>query len=113
MAPQTLTAHSNPFKPYDELLFSLTKASFVHPPSDYNMLEKALSLGKPELLEPLTRVPSKMSPFKRVDARPDIGFFEQGIVTGGVMLLSTIVTVTGVCCYYWMGLPQGMFLRRV
>ncbi|KAK0383841.1 hypothetical protein NLU13_9752 [Sarocladium strictum] len=111
MAPRTLTAHSNPFRPYDELLFSLTKAHFVNPPSDYNMLERALSLGKPELLEPLTRAASRLAPFKRAEGRPDIGFFEQGIITGGVMLLSTVFTVTGVCCYYWMGVP--MFLRRL
>ncbi|CAK7219730.1 hypothetical protein SBRCBS47491_003949 [Sporothrix bragantina] len=37
-------------------------------------------------------------------ARPlkgtQLGFFEQGIVTGGVLLLSSVVTCTGFMCYY-------------
>jgi hypothetical protein len=111
MAPKTQTAHSNPFKPYDELLFSLNKAHFITPPNDYTLLDKALTLGKAELLEPLTKLASTITPFKRADSRPDIGFFEQGIVTGGLMFLSTIFTVTGVACYYWVGVP--VFLRRL
>lgn len=29
-----------------------------------------------------------------------IGFFEQGILIGGSLLLTTVITCTGVLCYY-------------
>lgn len=30
----------------------------------------------------------------------DIGFFNQGIVTGGILVLSTALSCTGLLCYY-------------
>lgn len=76
-------------------------------------MEQVLCSGEQELLSSLDRESSAGMPvYKRAEKRVDIGFFDQGIVTGGVMLLSTVFTVAGFGCYYGFGIVRNYLQFR-
>jgi hypothetical protein len=97
-----LVRRSSTLSAYSEDLFSLSKAIFVGPSSDNKLLRDLLSNPKAHSISPLSskEVSPPIAAFKRVEGRADIGFFNQGIVTGAVMFLSTVALVGGCGCYY-------------
>lgn len=97
-----LARRSSTVSAYSEDLFSLPKAVFVKPSSDDKLLRDLLSNPKAQSISPLSskEVLPPIAAFKRVEGRADIGFFNQGIVTGAVMFLSTMALVGGCGCYY-------------
>ena len=97
-----LARRSSTLTAYSEDLFSLPKAVFVKPPKDDKLLRDLLSNPKAHSISSIlsTKTSPPIAAFKRVEGRADIGFFNQGIVTGAVMFLSTVALVGGCGCYY-------------
>lgn len=97
-----LTRRSSTFTIYSEDLLSLPKSVFITPSEHTTLLQDLLSNPKAQHLSSLLseKISAPISVFKRVEGRADIGFFDQGIVTGALMFLSTMVVVGGCGCYY-------------
>ena len=72
-------------------------------------LAQLLEQASPQQLSMLAqKALSKLPAVKRASQGiTHIGFFQTGILTGGVLLLSTVLGVTGVCSYYAFGLVRS------
>ncbi|CAK7207216.1 hypothetical protein SEUCBS139899_010025 [Sporothrix eucalyptigena] len=96
-------AGSPPSPPWTERystdLFSVPKPQFVTQTKS-TLLDNILAGGTRHLKELEKKATVALTPQKRPLKAVQLGFFEQGIVTGGVLLLSSVVTCTGVLCYY-------------
>lgn len=66
------------------------------------LVDRVLLLGGTarQLQELQTKATAALVPFQRPAKAAYIGFFEQGIITGGLLLLSSVATGTGLLCYY-------------
>ncbi|CRK29019.1 hypothetical protein BN1723_006863 [Verticillium longisporum] len=93
-SPDTLT-------PYSERHFTLAKGQFIEPTKDGQRLAQLFFEASPKgcrILHEEASAPLK--DMNRVKKGGDIGFFNQGIVTGGIIVLSTAISCTGLLCYY-------------
>lgn len=81
--------------PYATTLFSIPKPQYIVPTT----LSKTIAaiLSNPHSTA-VVLDPKALPPVKRLKNRLALGFFEQGIVTGGVLLLSAVLSCTG-----WVG----------
>jgi hypothetical protein len=82
---------------YTQDLFTTPKGIFCQPPKTGAVPDLATVSINAWAWGDLT--PPSIRLLKRATKRPDIGFFEQGIITGGLMLLSS-VAMGGFGCYY-------------
>lgn len=94
---------------YSERLFTLPKVQFLAPSSQDVSLKQAMHQALPQQLALMDKQASdKVAEFKRrTQGVTHFGFFNQGIATGGILLLSTVVTATALSCYYGFGLIRG------
>lgn len=89
------------FTRYDTTLFTLPKPQFVSRPAHARILDSILPASSPRELQRLDdEATARLPEPKRLKKGGDIGFFSQGIVTGGIVVLSTGVTCAGALCYY-------------
>lgn len=109
MAPLNTAVNPKSYAPYDEADFSRPKAQFVTPSGQESLLSRVLQQTSPDHLAMLTQgMTAKLPAVKRTkQGITHIGFFNQGVVTGGILLLSTVLGVAGVCSYYGFGLIRG------
>ncbi|KAK4119839.1 ALDH-like protein [Parathielavia appendiculata] len=112
MAPSNTSVDPETYLPYNEALFSKPRAQFVAASAPDSLLATILRQSSPQQLgllarEALAKLPAVK---RRHQGITHIGFFNQGVVTGGVLLLSTVLGVTGVCSYYGYGLVRSRFL---
>ncbi|EGY19352.1 uncharacterized protein VDAG_09812 [Verticillium dahliae VdLs.17] len=93
-SPDTLT-------PYSERHFTLAKGQFIEPTKDGQRLAQLFFEASPKGCQILHEEASAaLKDMNRVKKGGDIGFFNQGIVTGGIIVLSTAISCTGLLCYY-------------
>lgn len=113
MAPANSAINPETRSPYDEEMFSKPKAQFVTVSRQDALLAQVLHQASPQQLGLLAQgAMARLSPVKRgKQGITHIGFFDQGVLTGGVLLLSTILGVTGLCSYYGFGLVRGRLLQ--
>jgi hypothetical protein len=109
MAPLNTSVSPETYLPYNETLFSKPKALFVAPSVQDSLLAQILRQASPQHLtklaqEALVNLPAVK---RRSQGITHFGFFNQGVLTGGVLLLSTVLGVTGVCSYYGFGLVRS------
>ncbi|KAJ4506704.1 hypothetical protein HRR83_007769 [Exophiala dermatitidis] len=97
--------------PYDPALFTLPKPQYVSTWNRTRLLDGVL------LEDSGTRVTrleaelaaARLPEVQRLKNGHDLGFFEQGIVTGGVVVLLTVVTCAGFLVYSTRGRLQSLF----
>ena len=110
-APQGVHPDPQALGPYSEALFTLPKIHFTLPSAKDMIVEKALSQGGAEILMSLNQdISSGLPDFKREADRADIGFFNQGVVTGGVIFLSTVVMLASLGYYHGFGMARQYLL---
>ncbi|KAI8632759.1 Aldehyde/histidinol dehydrogenase [Xylariaceae sp. FL1651] len=86
---------------YTQNLFSVPKASFVVACHDDQILEEALYEKSAQNLSLLDQQAStKIVGFSRPKRGAAIGFFEQGIIIGGILTISISVSLIGVLGYW-------------
>lgn len=109
--PVTPSGHSyNPqsLTPYDETQFTVPKSQFIEPTQTDNVLDKLILEPSPLALRKLSdEAAAGLKEMVRPKKGGDIGFFNQGIVTGGILVLSTAVSCTGLLCYYIFRLTRS------
>lgn len=110
MAPKDQPLNPATLARYEDRHFTLPKAQFIsgstHPHS--RIIEKALSTPSTDILTTLdAEATAKLKDMVRPKKGGDIGFFNQGIVTGGVLVLSTVLSGTGFLCYYLFRAAQA------
>ncbi|KAH7014596.1 Aldehyde/histidinol dehydrogenase [Microdochium trichocladiopsis] len=95
MTPATTSYNVALSTPYPTILFSLPKPQHIVP----TVLSKTIAsiMSNPHSTA-VVLDPKALPPVKRLKNRLALGFFEQGIVTGGVILLSVVLSCTG-----WVG----------
>ncbi|KLU92909.1 hypothetical protein MAPG_11857 [Magnaporthiopsis poae ATCC 64411] len=114
MTPQTLAGDLSNFSPYGQDVFSLPKTQIVAPSAQETSLAKALQLDPPGCglgaalaLEAAAKLPALERPYPGIRG---LHFFMQGILTGGILLLSPVLTAVGVGSYYGIALfKAGVF----
>lgn len=109
MAPLNSAVNPESYAPYSEADFTRPKAQFVTPSRQESLLARALQNASPDQLaalaqETIAKLPAVHRAHQGIT---HIGFFNQGVVTGGILLLSTVLGVTGVCSYYGFGLIRS------
>jgi hypothetical protein len=109
ISPLNTSVDPQTYLPYNETLFSKPKAQFVAASAHDSLLAQILRQASPQQLsilaqEALVSLPAVK---RRHQGITHFGFFNQGVVTGGVLLLSTVLGVTGVCSYYGFGLVRS------
>jgi hypothetical protein len=88
-------------KRYSTALFSLPRPQFITQPKATPLVDRVLLGGTARQLKELqTKATAALVPFQRPAKAAYVGFFEQGIITGGFLLLSSVATGTGLLCYY-------------
>ncbi len=109
MAPLNTVVNPESYAPYGEADFSRHKSQFVTPLGQESLLSRVLQQTSPDHLAILAQgMTAKLPAIKRTkQGITHIGFFNQGVVTGGVLLLSTVFGVAGVCSYYGFGLIRS------
>jgi hypothetical protein len=109
MAPLNTFIDPQTYAPYNEALFCRPKGQFVAPSAQETVLAQLLQHASPQQLNTLAQQAlTKLPAVKRVRRGIEhIGFFNHGVLTGGVLLLSTVLGVTGVCSYYAFGFVRG------
>jgi hypothetical protein len=109
MAPLNGSINAEMFAPYTEADFTRPKAQFSASSPAESALARVLQGGSRDQLAPLAReATATLPPVARgTQGITHIGFFNQGVVTGGVLLLSTVFTAAGACLYYGLGLLKG------
>jgi hypothetical protein len=109
MAPANSVTSAETYVPYSDDLFSRPKAQFVAVSTRDTMLTRVLQQASPQQLSALAQQALAKLPVvkRRNQGITHIGFFNQGLFTGGVLLLSTVLGVTGVCSYYGIGLLRS------
>ncbi|KAJ9144529.1 aldehyde dehydrogenase family 3 member b1 [Pleurostoma richardsiae] len=87
--------------PYDLSFFTLPKPQYVLPPRQSQLLDGILLEPTPLLLAQLDdEVRARLPEVKRLKNGRDIGFFDQGVITGGILVISTVVTCASLLVYY-------------
>lgn len=109
MAPLQTSVDPETHTPYNEKLFSQPKAQFVVPSTQDTRLASVLQQASAERLrvfaqEALAKLPVVK---RKTQGITHIGFFDKGVFTGGILLLSTVLSVTGVATYYGFGLVRS------
>lgn len=109
MAPANSAIHPETYLPYSEEVFSKPKAQFVAVSTQDTLLARVLHQASPQQLSALAQEALAKLPVvkRRNQGITHIGFFNQGVFTGGVLLLSTVLGVTGMCSYYGFGLLRS------
>ena len=109
MAPSDVSVDPQTHSLYNQALFCRPKGRFVTPSAQEGVLAQLLEQTSPHQLSVLAQQAlSKLPAVKRASQGiTQIGFFQTGILTGGVLLLSTVLSVTGVCSYYVFGLVRS------
>ncbi|AEO67476.1 uncharacterized protein THITE_2116360 [Thermothielavioides terrestris NRRL 8126] len=113
MAPSNTPVDPISYAPYSEETFTRPKAQFASPSAQETVLAGLLlqQQGASEQLAALVHESTaKLPVFKRSKVALT-HFFNQGILTGGLLLLSTMLGVTGVCTYYGFGLVRSRLLH--
>ncbi|KAL1891088.1 hypothetical protein Sste5346_007914 [Sporothrix stenoceras] len=86
---------------YTTDIFSLPRPQFISTPKKAPLVDLFLSGGTARQLQELqNKASAALIPFQRPAKAAYVGFFEQGIITGGLLLLSSVATGTGLLCYY-------------
>jgi hypothetical protein len=113
MAPANVSVDPQTQSPYNQALFCRPKGRFVTPSVQEGVLAQLLEQASPQQLSVLAQQAlSKLPAVKRVSQGiTHIGFFQTGILTGGVLLLSTVLGATGVFSYYAFGLVRSRILQ--
>ncbi|KAK4149413.1 hypothetical protein C8A00DRAFT_46978 [Chaetomidium leptoderma] len=115
MAPPNTSVSPETYLPYNEVVFSRPKAQFVAVSAQDALLAQVVHQASPQQLRAFAQeAMGKLPVVKRVKRGvADMNFFNQGIVTGGILLLSTVVGVTGICSYYGIGLIRSRVFNGV
>ncbi|KAK3904165.1 hypothetical protein C8A05DRAFT_13923 [Staphylotrichum tortipilum] len=117
MAPLNGSINPTTYAPYGEADFTRPKAQFTTLSPAEASLARVLQNASPDQLARLaTESTAKLPPVARgTQGITHIGFFNQGIVTGGILLLSTVFATAGTCVYYGWGMLKGhvLFFRGV
>ncbi|ETN42939.1 uncharacterized protein HMPREF1541_02097 [Cyphellophora europaea CBS 101466] len=101
VAPEQKAIDLDSLSPYDPVLFTSPKPQYISTLRwswllDGVLLEpSAAQVAKIER-EATVRLPE----VQRLKKGHDVGFFDQGIITGGILVLSTLVTCAGFLVYY-------------
>jgi hypothetical protein len=99
VAPANLPLKPLHFAPYQERSFTLPKQQFARPLTPGYRLEDVLvESALPQLLD--LENESRLAPVKRLRHTRGIGFFEQGIMLGGALFLSTAISCSGLLGWY-------------
>jgi hypothetical protein len=108
-APSNISVNTQTHSPYDKALFCRPKGCFITPAAEEGVLAQLLEQASPQQLTTLSQQALRKLPtVKRASQGiTHIGFFQTGILTGGVLLLSTVLGITGVCSYYAFGLVRS------
>jgi len=109
LAPLNSAVNAESYAPYSEADFTRPKAQYVTPSKQESLLARALQQASPGQLAALAQETVAKLPVvhRAKQGITHIGFFNQGVLTGGVLLLSTVLGVTGVCSYYGFGLIRS------
>ncbi len=109
MAPLNGSINPETCSPYTEADFTRPKAQFTAPSPAQAALARVLQNASADQLSRLAQdSTTKLPPVARRDQGiTHIGFFNQGVVTGGILLLSTVFAAAGTCVYYGFGLIKG------
>jgi hypothetical protein len=112
MAPLNQSPGLETCTPYNEALFSRPKAQFAAPSAQDTFLRHVFQEPSTQQLAGLDQEASaKVAAFKRTKKGVSpIGFFDKGVITGGVLLLSTVFTVAGLGGYYGLGMARTRVL---
>ncbi|KAM0324344.1 hypothetical protein ACHAQA_008125 [Verticillium albo-atrum] len=101
VAPADQSFNPNSLTPYDDRHFTLPKAQIIEPTKINKRLNALVFEPTPRDLRTLNdEATVELKDMARVKKGGDIGFFNQGIVTGGILVLSTALSCTGLACYY-------------
>jgi hypothetical protein len=101
VSPQGKLLDPESFTPYDADLFTLPKPQYISPLKRPRYLNSILPVSTARELQQLDDEATERLPEpKRLKKGGDVGFFSQGVITGGVIFLATVVTCTGALCYY-------------
>ncbi|KAH6692567.1 Aldehyde/histidinol dehydrogenase [Plectosphaerella plurivora] len=95
---------------YEDRHFTLPKAQFIDDLANKHsrIIEEALFQTSAKALAALdAEATATLKETVRPKKGGDIGFFNQGIVTGGVIVLSTVLSGTGFLCYYLFRVAQA------
>lgn len=89
---------------YNQASFTLPAPVHITKSDLNDRLDKLLGEASPQQLAVLdSEATAGLPDLKRPQNRVDIGFFPQGIVTGLVIMLTVVVTVTGATVYFLRG----------
>lgn len=111
MTPQNLAGDPSFFSPYRRDVFSRPKTQIVAPSAQETSLARALQLDSPGRLlaaalaqEAAAKLPALERPYPGIRG---LHFFAQGILTGGLLLLSSVLAAVGAGSYYGIGLIKA------
>ncbi|ERS97071.1 hypothetical protein HMPREF1624_06400 [Sporothrix schenckii ATCC 58251] len=86
---------------YTTAHFSLPKPQFIAVPKTRPLVDSILLGGTARQLQELqAKTAAALVPFERPAKAAYVGFFEQGIIVGGLLLLSSVATGTGLLLYF-------------
>ncbi|EEU42946.1 uncharacterized protein NECHADRAFT_95375 [Fusarium vanettenii 77-13-4] len=101
IAPEGHPPQPNTYRIYQQHLFSNPTPKYITNSSTSEKLAKFMSGSSPHELVALDReATTKLPEIVRLKRAGGIGFFNQGIVTGLVLALTTLLSGTGVLGYY-------------
>lgn len=110
MAPKDQPLNPASLSRYEDRHFTLPKAQFIDDSANKHsrIIEEALFQTSAKALAALdAEATATLKETVRPKKGGDIGFFNQGIVTGGVVVLSTVLSGTGFLCYYLFRVAQA------
>jgi len=82
------------------VLFTVPKPQYITKPALISRIEALLTGAASQQLHKLDAEATMALPeMKRAERANGIGFFQQGVVTGGIVFLTAIVSATGGLCY--------------
>ncbi|KAL1861355.1 hypothetical protein VTK73DRAFT_7130 [Phialemonium thermophilum] len=101
IAPERVVVDVSRPSLYNRSLFTLPKPQYTESSARSQTLHGALTGRSPSQVARLeAEAVARLPDVKRLKDKPDIGFFDQGIITGGVLVLSALVSCGGLLAYY-------------
>ncbi|RSL82375.1 hypothetical protein CEP51_005196 [Fusarium floridanum] len=100
IAPEGYPPQQNNYSIYQQDLFSRPKPKYLTSSSFSKKLAKFMSASSHELVALDREATTKLPEIARLKRAGGIGFFNQGIVTGLVLALTTLLSGTGLLSYY-------------
>ncbi len=86
--------------PYDVAKFTLPSPRYISPRKEAQLLDGILKASPQHLQRLEADLAARLPEVRRLKKAANIGFFNQGIMTGMALVLATAVTCTAILGYY-------------